>query len=175
MVFRDSEGGRMEAQEQAAHGERERMINREKRDYAWQLIHRYFSREITSDDLMNGYPRDSGDLAINAIYERLWGYWSDGSNERFATERGFEASALADRCIAFLKSDLEYEWPSFQWFKFSSALLRALRLNQLADKKDRESTFEIQKYGELGVWPFVRKEDYTRLSPYPRGDGPVAM
>jgi hypothetical protein len=139
------------------------MINREKRDLAWKLIHGFFTSEITNDDLMDNYPRDEGDAAIGAIYERLWFFWPDNRTVRLTTDNApkGEARELIERCIAFLKSDLEYEWPPFQWVKLSYGLMHILGLKNVAEKKGRESLIEFRRNGTLEVWPFIRESDYV--------------
>jgi hypothetical protein len=140
------------------------MISRKKRDLARQLIDRFFACEITNDELMNAYPSDRNDPALNAIYERLWGYWSDGHNRKSADDaRNVETRALIGRCLAFLGSDLEYEWPPIQWFKPSVAMLRLIGLRKMAERRARESIKEMQRHRDLDIWPFMHEEDCLRF------------
>jgi len=90
------------------------MINREKRDIARRLVEKFLAAEITNDDFVNDYPcREKDDRVIVAIYERLWGFWDDRRTHTLTGKHDLnpEARALFERCIAFLNSDLEYEWP----------------------------------------------------------------
>jgi hypothetical protein len=133
---------------------------------ARQLIDKFFAHEITSDELMNAYPSDRDDPALNAVYERLWGYWSDGYNQKSADDtRNVETRVLIGRCIAFLGSDLEYEWPAIQWFKPTMAILRFVGLRRMAEKRARKSLDKMQQYGNLEIWPFMREEHRLRF-PY---------
>lgn len=146
------------------------MVNREKREVARHLIDRFFRGEITGEELSDSYPRDKKDAAMGAIYERLWGYWNDGDTGEPTrqTQPQGEARALFERCIDFLNSDLEYEWPPFQWFKLSMAFLRACGLRRVAESKARESINQIRIHGNLDVWPFIREEDCAKFSSRPR-------
>lgn len=141
------------------------MVNPEKRELARCLIQRFVRKEITGEELADGYPADKKDAAIGAIYERLWGYWDDRRGRLLSQEKlQVEASAVFGRCIAFLDLELEYEWPPIQWFRFSLALLRVCGFRKIAERKGRESLKQIRSYGNLEVWPFIREEDYVRFS-----------
>lgn len=146
------------------------MVNREKREVARRLLDEFLKREITGEELADSYPRDKADAAIGAIYERVWGYWDDGDTGRRVPQgqQQGEARAVFERCMAFLDSNLEYEWPPVRWFKVSMALLRACGFRSMAERKARESLNQIRSHGNLEVWPFIRKEDYERFSSRPR-------
>lgn len=146
------------------------IVNREKRAVARRLLEGFLKREITGEELANSYPRDSADAAMGAIYERLWGYWDDGDTRRSSPQGQLQGEdrALFERCIAFLDSDLVYEWPQFQWFKLSMALFRACGFRNTTERKARESLNQMRRHGNLQVWPFVREEDYLRFSFRPR-------
>src|SRR5438045_4147282 len=103
------------------------MINRSKRNLAAGLLRKFVATEITNDDFVNEYPRaDRDDVAIGAIYEGLWGFWDDLDKDDLTKERNYDkaTSALFERCIEFLYSDLEYEWPRIQRVSFVQAVMR---------------------------------------------------
>jgi hypothetical protein len=94
------------------------------------------------DDLINGritnwnfdplyYElKDSDDLAVAEIANFSWGLYHDTVGPYRITEHyriGPEAREMADRCLLFLKTNLEYGWPD--WPKQS---LRSLVSNWLS-------------------------------------------
>jgi hypothetical protein len=117
------------------------------------------SREMESD-----YPFDKSDRALGAIWRRLWFLWDDFHNHTLTGKNSptREERAMMDRCIAFLESDLEYEWPPYRSASLKLILLRALRLRKKAAEVEKRETEELAKFGDLEVWPFVRKEDWER-------------
>lgn len=141
------------------------MVNTEKRKMARRLLQGFFMGEITNDDLENNYPADRDDAALGAIYERLWEYWDDRRARKIRPkdDLGDDACAVFERCIAFLGSDLEYEWPEIHWFSFSTGLLRLVGLGKLTERKGREYLNQIGEHGNLEVWPFIRERDYARF------------
>jgi hypothetical protein len=143
------------------------MVNREKRDLAGSLLKEFLACEITNDDFADGYPRDKQDTAIGAVYEGLWGFLDDRHTHKLEGKCALDpkAKALFERCVAFLDSDLEYEWPAIQRVSLSSGLLRLIGLHKIADKKADEQTDKMNSFGKLEVWPFIREEDLARVSP----------
>jgi hypothetical protein len=139
------------------------MVIREKRDRALELVERFLSGEISSDDLADNYPRDKNDPAVGAIYERLWFFWDDRHKHKLTGRHQLapEVRALFERSIMFLRSDLEYEWPPIQWDSLTQAFLRLLGLRKIADKRSDEWTKKLKSDGNLEVWPFIRDGDYA--------------
>ena len=143
------------------------MVNREKRDLARQLVKKLLAGDITNDDFVNNYPcREKKDRAVVAIYERLWGYWDDRHTHKLTGKHELnpEAKALYERCIALLNSDLEYEWPTIEWWSFSRAFLRMIGLRKRVDQKADQYIEEMRARGKWDVWPFIREEDLARWS-----------
>src|SRR6266852_509850 len=130
------------------------MVNRKKRDLSSSLVRRYLACEITNDDLVNNYPiRERDDPAIAAIYDALWGFWDDRYTHTLTGKHELnpEARALFERCIAFLNSDLEYEWPPLEWRSFSQALLRLIGFGKIADRRGDEWTQRVRGFGNWEV------------------------
>jgi len=141
------------------------MVNREKRNLARHLVEKFLAGEITNDDLTNAYPcREKSDRAIPAIYDRLWGFWDDIDTHKLTGKYELtpEEKALFERCIAFLNSDLEYEWPLLEWRSLSQAFLRLTGLSRIADRRGEEWTERVRGIGKWEVWPFIREEDSNR-------------
>jgi hypothetical protein len=142
------------------------MVDQQNRDLAKALIKKFLDCEITNDDFDNRYPiRQKNDPAIGAIHDRLWGFWDDRHTHKLVGKYGLdlEARALFERCIAFLSSDLEYEWPPLEWRSLSQAFLRMVGLRRMAEARGVEWTERTRKYGKWEVWPFIREEDYQHV------------
>ncbi|SRR6266849_2737105 len=142
------------------------MVNRKKRDLSSSLVRRYLACEITNDDLVNNYPiRERDDPAIAAIYDALWGFWDDRYTHTLSGKHELDppARALFERCIAFLNSDLEYEWPPLVLRSLSQAFLRLIGLRKIADRRSEEWTQKTNSIGPWEVWPFFRKEHCVKL------------
>ena len=143
------------------------MVDRGKRDLARCLVEKFLACEITNDDFVNAYPcSEKKDRVILAIYGRLWGFWDDRQTHMLTGKHELnpEARALLERCIAFLNSDLEYEWPPLEWRNLSQAFLRLIGLRRIADRRSDEWTQNVRKIGKWEVWPFIREEDLAMWS-----------
>jgi hypothetical protein len=132
------------------------MIDSEKRQIASELIAKYLSLEITSDELSDDFPRDKRDPALGAIWYNLWPYYSDTSHKAEGKHQlSPEARELFERCAAFLRTDLEYEWPPYKWISFEYPLWRLFGLGKRLEQKFDE----FKSHGDFDVWPFIRRED----------------
>lgn len=141
------------------------MVNRAKREVASQLIGRLLSGQITNDDFDAEFPRDGDDPALGAIYERLWFHWSDRTTHLLVGNHAPNDAtrALAERCRAFMNSDLEYEWPRHvNAAPFSLVVLRALGLRSAVERREHEAEARIRGLGDFDVWPFLRAQDVPR-------------
>jgi hypothetical protein len=143
------------------------MVNRIKRDNARQLLEKFLQGEITNDTFVNEYPPgEDDDRAIASVYEQLWGFWDDRETHALTDKHRLspDAMALFERCIAFLGSDLEYEWPPTKSWSVSQFLLRFLGMRKRADAEAKKWTKEAERFGDLNAWPFIRKRDIEELS-----------
>jgi hypothetical protein len=141
------------------------MFNREKRAIARDLVKKFDAGEISNDDFDDDFPRDRNDAALGAIYERLWFLWYDHRTHWLTGAHSLreEDQALFERCVAFLGSDLEYEWSPFIQASLSLILLRAFRFHGKAKEIEERKLKELEQVGDLGAWPFLRHEDYGRF------------
>ena len=139
------------------------MVNRQKRAIAKRMVEGFASGTVTSREMDGDFPRDKNDRVLAGIWERLWFLWDDLSNHTLTGEHSPtpEVRAMMDRCIAFLDSDLEYEWPPYRG-SLRLLLLRAFRLRKRAAEVEKRETEELAKFGDLEVWPFTRKQDWER-------------
>jgi hypothetical protein len=111
------------------------------------------------------------DQIIRPMLELCWGLYDDTKQHKLIGSHELPAESLKiiARCILFLLSDKEYEWPYFHFnnplFKFSliDLILSILTLgHHYRDKKENQiiSYYEWQKLGDYNVWPFYRNSDY---------------
>jgi len=140
------------------------VVNRQKRVVAKGMVEGFAAGTVSSREMDGDFPSDKDDRALAGIWEHLWPFWDDLRNHTLTGKDSPtpEMRAMMDRCIAFLESDLEYEWPPYRWASLKLILLRALRLRKKAAEVEKRETEELAKFGDLEVWPFVRKEDWER-------------
>ncbi len=125
------------------------MIDRAARDAAIDLISQYFGGFITNDELLDEFPRSSPDSALEGIYQKLFDLTVDVySHKMLGSLTGDpENYALVQRCLLFLRSDLEYRWVGRL-----RGIIGSLRgLDSAPDK------------GEGEVWSFFSTVDYETV------------
>lgn len=114
---------------------------------------------------------DNDDPIIKPMLELCWGLYDDTRNHKLVggDELTENAIKIIARCILFLHSDKEYEWPYFNTnnpllrFSLKDLILSVLTLGHHYRNKREEhliSYYEWQKLGDYDVWPFFRKSDY---------------
>ena len=140
------------------------MVDRELRTRGKQLIDQFLACAITNDDFDDESPCSRGDPALAGIHRVLWLYCDDRYTHYLNGKHclGPKTHAIFRRCIAFLDSDVEYEWPrSFPVIGgLTLILMRFLALRNKAKERERLAAAELEKIGDLDVWPFVRQTDY---------------
>lgn len=81
-----------------------------------------------------------------------------------------ESLKIIARCILFLHSDREFEWPYFDTnnplfkFSFKEVAVSILTLGQYYRnrKKEEELSYnEFKKLGNFDIWPFIKQVDYA--------------
>jgi hypothetical protein len=111
------------------------------------------------------------DPIIKPMLELCWGLYDDTKQHRLigTYELKKEALKIIARCILFLHSDKEYEWPYLDTndpllkFSLQDLILTILTLgHHYRNKREKKiiSYYEWQKLGDYDVWPFFRKTDY---------------
>jgi hypothetical protein len=141
------------------------MVDRKARHAAAQLVIQFRDGLITNDEFSIPWVRTT-DRALKAIATMLWNSYSDTRVERFDASNPIDPAtrALFDRCVYFLRSDLEYEWPrdDLAWIEAYPKLLNGLTLGHLNRRLIAEqgrAEEEMRKAGDLEVWPFLRRAD----------------
>jgi len=114
------------------------------------------------------------DLIIVPMLELCWGLYSDIRNHKLTGNDQLSKDSLKiiARCILFLHSEIEYEWPDFDFtnplFKFSlkELILTAITFGKYyKDRrlKQKQSYINYQKLGTHEYWPFFKRIDYSEL------------
>jgi hypothetical protein len=138
--------------------------------------------EAVMDDVSDGWlpeqyyrsklaQSDDDDPIIKPMLELCWGLYDDTRQHKLTKgdELTTEAKKIIARCILFLRSEREYEWPYFDTnnpllkFSLSDLILSILTLgHHYRNKRERHiiSYYEWQKLGDYEFWPFIRKSDY---------------
>ncbi len=147
------------------------------RKRASAAIQRFFLRlETTNRQYEKEFP-DSKDAAIRAIFWMLWGLYDDLREHKMngKHELNTDVRMLVKRCVAFLDSDLAYEWPvgtrSFRhmvkrWMQGVGGLLRKdKRRSAMHEREGVEDQlkrmFADEPRGDSEVWPFFREKDVS--------------
>jgi len=119
------------------------------------------------------------DLIIRPMLELCWGLYDDTKNHKLihAYKLSNENLNIIARCILFMHSDNEYEWPYLDTknpilnFSLQDLILSILTLgHHYRNHREKQliSYYEWQKLGDYKVWPFFRLNDYEKqLRQYP--------
>lgn len=153
------------------------MIDRAKRDGAASLLARFAAGEIDSDDLESDWPINKADRALKAIASMLWLHYDDHKPRRLTGRDAAEPDELLlfERYLAYLKSDLAYEWPEKNFIRIEGlGVLVPLSLGLLKpiDRiiKSRNASVDaaMDAHGDMSVWPFTSraKWDGKPIAPY---------
>jgi hypothetical protein len=135
------------------------MIDRTARDKAVQLLKALLGDGITNYRLEDEWPDQSPDFALRAVIEQLWFYYKDFP-EKMLTRASFSPDEikLIERCVVFLTSDREYEWPQYSFATENRTIIE--RLLGLGKQYSEEEWERFKSAGEIDAWPFLRLSDY---------------
>jgi len=127
------------------------MIDREARDVAVTALRDFMEGAISNREYERKYPTSERDPALWAIYSQIWFHYSDISEHTLTGKHqlNVDGQRLLERCLLFLRSDLEYLWPP-QKLRLWHGILRLLGLGRIMK---RGKTDEATLY-DAGVWPF---------------------
>ncbi|MDP4272033.1 MAG: hypothetical protein Q8909_18210 [Bacteroidota bacterium] len=123
------------------------------------------------------------DSIILPMLELCWGLYDDTRHHKLINRDKLsdENLKVIARCVLFLTSEKEYEWPFFDTksplisFSLIEHIQNLLSFGKLYRDKRAESErlyLEFQKLGDYDFWPFLRKEDYEdqlKITPFLNG------
>jgi hypothetical protein len=136
------------------------MIDLSARRAVATLLRRLASGRISTSEYESACAAiDSNDEGVRAVLDAGWSLYSDYKDYRL---RGRDAPApetiaAVARCVLFLKTDFEYEWP-LRRPSLLHLLIGLLTLG-IAVRRSRE---RWERSGDYHVWPFRRYADYKR-------------
>lgn len=138
--------------------------------------------DLLMDDVTNGWLPEQyyrskqakfDDPIIIPMLELCWGLYDDTREHKLirGNQLSQESLQIIARCILFLHSDIEYQWPYFDTnnpvFKFSLidfviAILSAGHTYRNKRLEQENSFNEFKKLGDYDYWPFFKKSDYIQ-------------
>lgn len=132
------------------------MVNRNKRNAAAAAIQEVLEGGLPGDRFLDEFPRDRSDPALGAIYERLWFFFDDLKTRSLSRDREDydQVRRLLERCREFLRTDLEYDWPSKFTAPISLLLLRLIGARGAAKKVQARESEVMGLCGSFEEWPF---------------------
>jgi hypothetical protein len=136
------------------------MIHASERHVASRLLEQFFKGEITNEGFDNEYPVRSGDAGLDVVYDRIWLYYDDFAALFLRKEElTLQDRQLFERCIAFLRTDFEYEGPLLnRGLPFYKRLIR-LAVGLFSGQRKADGQF-LSAY-----WPFATAEQYRQVQP----------
>lgn len=89
------------------------MIDRDARNIGASVLREFMKGSISNEEYETRYPRSDNDPALWEIYFQIWFLYSDIKEHKLTDKHtlNVEQSAFVERCILFLRSDAEFEWP----------------------------------------------------------------
>jgi hypothetical protein len=138
------------------------MINRSARNKAADALEELVEGAISNAEYERRFPtpRPKEDPALQAIFLHVWLFYSDTYEHRLTGDHALTDATrkFLRRCILFLRSDLEFQWP-LPKLTFFSGILRGFGFGRLLEGREQEE----MSVGDMEVWPFLRKADYSTL------------
>jgi len=137
------------------------MVNRHTRDIAADVLQEFMEGSISNREYDRRFPKTKDDPALWAIYSNTWFCYSDTSEHTLTGKHALndERRAILARCLMFLRSDLEFQWPPPK-FRPWYGILRLLGLGRTLKRREQEE----MSIGDVDVWPFLKKAQYEGVS-----------
>jgi hypothetical protein len=145
------------------------MVSRTERDALALAIRRLASGRTTNDDFDDQYPARSQDPAVTAVSWAGWSLYSDNRNYRLKGRNSLSAETMqaVARCVLFLHSGHEYEWPAEPKRGFLGVVVAFLSWGWV-DTRKWSGWPEWKAAGDFTVWPFLREADFEKARQHPR-------
>jgi hypothetical protein len=137
------------------------MVDRHARDIAASVLREFMEGSLSNQEYEKKYPRSKDDPALWEIYVQVWFFYSDVKTHKLTGKHApnEEQRAFLERCILFLKSNNEFQWPRQKlrpWY----GILRLLGFGRTL-KRQEEAEMSI---GDKDVWPFLKKGQYEQMA-----------
>jgi len=137
------------------------MVNRHARYIAAEALREFMEGSISNREYERRFPKTKDDPALWAIYSNIWFCYSDLSEHTLTGKHALndEHRAILERCLLFLSSDVEFQWPPPK-FRLWYGILRLLAVRRTLKQREEEE----MSIGDVDVWPFLRKAEYEEVS-----------
>jgi hypothetical protein len=137
------------------------MIDRHARDIAADALREFMVGSISNEEYERRYPRSKADPALWEVYVQVWFFYSDLKTHTLTGKHALneERRAFLERCILFLKSDFDFQWPR-QKFRTWYGILRVLGLGRIVKRREEQE----MSIGDVEVWPFLKKAEYEEAT-----------
>lgn len=138
------------------------MIDQHARDIAAEALREFMEGSISNEDYERRYPRSKDDPALGEIWAQVWFFYSDLKTHKLISKHALtdEGRAFIERCVLFLKSDAEFEWPR-QKIRLWYGILWLVGLGRTVRRWREE---EMNSIGDKDVWPFLKKAQYEQMA-----------
>jgi hypothetical protein len=131
------------------------MVDRLARDAAAEALAGFASGRLSNREYEARFPRSRTDSSLRAIYVAVWFTYSDIRDQVVGRElalSGQQCECL-QRCIAFLRSDIDFQWPAPK-FRLWYGLIRLFGGSRMLERmEDRQLAV-----GDRTAWPFLTKD-----------------
>ena len=149
------------------------MVDAEARRRAAELVERFRDGTISNFEFDESWPRcDRRDRGLRAVKTMIWRFYSD-LEEHTLTEEGHMLTSdrldICDRCVLFMRSDLEYAWPEDNFLGIGglgiAGRIFTLGLSVFIDRalrrREERRLHAMQVIGENATWPFLTSREYA--------------
>jgi hypothetical protein len=137
------------------------MIDRPARNQLAEALRALASGLITNDEFEERIPF-SNDPAIGCIYlNGVWGLYSDLWEYRLKGKDRLSPNARAAvaRCVLFLKTDQEFEWPQPSFMQRMLSMVVGLLTLGWASRSRAPA---YRAAGDGAVWPFISRDSFEQ-------------
>jgi len=138
----------------------ETLIDRPARTAMAEALRHLAAGRISNDQFVERLGLASRDAAVTEIHlNGAWYLYDDTREHRLTGRQRLDGEARHEvaRWILFLKTDLEYEWPSLRGLRWMLLLLLSAVTLGAAGALYRR---RMRRAGDIEVWPFLRRQDY---------------
>jgi hypothetical protein len=137
------------------------MVDRHARDIAAGALRDFMEGSISNREYERRYPRSKNGPALWAIYIHIWFCYSDLREHTLTGKHSLnaESRAFVERCLLFLRSDLEFQWLPPE-FRLRYGILRLIGLGRILKRLEEEE----MSIGDKELWPFLKKAEYEEAA-----------
>ena len=134
------------------------MTDRKARSQLAACLRQLASGRISNDEFDERAPFSNADRAIDAIRWQAWHLYSDLREHKLTGRDRLSKDTRRDvsRCIVFLHSELDYQWPAIPLDGPLGLLLNLASFGRAG----RIATASWSRSGDIDVWPFLNRSQF---------------